>query len=204
MRILRYILFCFSLLSIFNASAQSATEVMSKAAAKTKAAKGIIGTFSVATSKGNFSGSLKANGSKFAFMTPTVSSWYNGKNLWTYNSASKETTLVTPTASEISESNPLEYLRTYSANYSAFFSKKKANGKYIVNLLPKSKRNSIKSVEITINAKSLKPEKFVIIPKAGDKTTISVKSLDYTRSVKDSEFEYPKSKYPKIQIIDLR
>lgn len=203
-RILKYLTVFFLLFGAFDMSAATATEIMNKAAATAKNAKGISGTFSVTTSGKSFTGSLKASGSKFSFLTPAASSWYNGKNMWTYNASSKETTLVTPTASEIAESNPLEYIRTYSANYSAAFSNKKIAGKYVITLLPKSKRNTIKSVEITLNGKTLKPERFIVTPKSGAATTVNVKSLDYASSIKASEFEYPKNKYPKVQIIDLR
>lgn len=185
-------------------SAATATEIMDKAAGKAKSAKGISGTFSVTTSGKTFNGSIKASGSKFSFLTPMASSWYNGKNMWTYNASSKETTLVSPTASEIAESNPFEYLRTYSANYNAAFSNKKVAGKYIIMLIPKSKRNTIKSVEVTLNGKTLTPEKFVITPRSGASSTINVKTLEYSGAIKALEFEYPKNKYPGVQIIDLR
>ncbi len=185
-------------------SAATATEIMNKAAAKAKAAKGISGSFAITSSGDRFNGTLKVCGSKFAFSTPAASSWYNGKNLWTYNASSNETTLVSPTASEIAESNPLEYIRTYSVNYNAVFSNKKLAGKQIIMLVPKSRRNTIRTVEITFDNKTLKPEKFVVTPKSGVATTIRVKSLDYTGVIRASEFEYPKFKYPKVQIIDLR
>ncbi len=185
-------------------SVPTAMEIMNRAAETVKNARGISGTFSVTTSGRSFNGSLKASGSKFRFSTPAASSWYNGKNMWTYNASSRETTVVSPTASEISESNPLEYIKTYSAGYNATFSNKKIAGKYVITLLPKSKRNTIKSVEVTLNGKTLKPERFVVTPKSGAVTTVNVKSLDYTGTINASEFEYPKNKYPKVQIIDLR
>jgi outer membrane lipoprotein carrier protein lolA len=200
----KYLAVFFLLCGALDMSAATASEIMNKAARKAKSAQTISGTFSVTTSGKTFNGSLKASGSKFSFLTPMASSWYNGKNMWTYNASSKETTLVTPTASEIAESNPFEYLRTYSANYNATFSNKKIAGKYVIVLLPKSKRNTIKSVEVSLNGKTLKPERFVITPRSGASTTINVKSLEYSGAVKASEFEYPKSKYPGVQIIDLR
>ena len=74
----------------------------------------------------------------------------------------------------------------------------------MVTLIPKSKKNQVRSVEITLNSKSFKPEKFVVIPRAGTAATVRIKSLDYSKSISASEFEYPKAKYPRVQIIDLR
>lgn len=202
--ILRYTLVFLAFAVSTSLYALTATEVMNKAASYAKAAKGIVGVFGVTTSGGSFTGSLKASGNKFVFATPVSTSWYNGKHMWSYNTSSKETTVVTPTANEISESNPLEYLRTYSANYSVTFSKNRVAGKYVVTLIPKSKKNQVRSVEITLNSKSFKPKKFVVIPRAGTAATVRIKSLDYSKSISASEFEYPKAKYPRVQIIDLR
>ncbi len=152
--ILRYTLVFLAFAVSTSLYALTATEVMNKAASYAKAAKGIVGVFGVTTSGGSFTGSLKASGNKFVFATPVSTSWYNGKHMWSYNTSSKETTVVTPTANEISE--------------------------------------------------SIKPEKFVVIPRAGTAATVRIKSLDYSKSISASEFEYPKAKYPRVQIIDLR
>jgi len=192
------------MLTASSAFALTANEIMTKAATNIRSAKGIYGSFVISSSGKNLTGTFKAKGAKFTLMTSASSSWYNGKHLWTYNPSSGETTLFTPTAEELLESNPLEYLKTYSNSFTSVFSKKKISGKYIVSLIPKSKKNQIKQVEIVFNNKTLKPEKFTIENQSGSVTMVNVKSLDYARSFKASEFEYPRSKYPKSQIIDLR
>ena len=124
--------------------------------------------------------------------------------MWTYNPSINETTVITPTKEEIMESNPLEYLKTYSSSFKSAFSKKKMTGKYVLLLTPKSKSNQVKSIEIIIDAKTYKPSKFTITSSSGTVNVINIKSLDYSSILAHSEFEYPRKKYPKAQIIDLR
>lgn len=197
-----------AILSIFltaaAANAITAAEVMKKAAGTASSAKGISGTFSISSGGRSFAGTLKASGSKFSIVTGSSSSWYNGKYLWTYNGSSKETTLVTPTATELTECNPLAYLNSYSRNYTPSFSKVKSKGGYVVILTAKSKHNSIKTVEISVDSRTWKPSRFLITASNGTKTTVSVKSLIYGARISSSDFEYPKSKYPKVPVIDLR
>lgn len=185
-------------------AATSANDVINNAYAKIQKAKGISGAFSITSGSGNLNGTLKASGVKFAIQTPSYSTWYDGKKMWTLNAASKETTLVLPTASEIAESNPLEYLKSYKSNYTASFSSQKIAGKYVVTLVAKKKKDAIKQVDIYIDNKSMKPEQFIITQSSGTVTKIIIKSLDYSVSLKNSDFIYPQNKYPKYQIIDLR
>lgn len=192
------------LLAGFEMNAETASQIMSKAAAAINASKGISANFTLTGGGQNISGAIAMQGNKFKYSTQGFSIWYNGKYMWTYNASSGETTLVTPSREELVETNPLEYIKTYSANYTASFSSKNRNSQYVVNLSPKSKRNQIKNIEITIQPKTYRPLEFTVTPKSGAAVKIKITKSDYKASFKSSDFEYPKAKYPKAQIIDLR
>ncbi len=200
----RKILTVLMFMTSLNIWALTAGEVIAKAATQARNAKGISAMFTISSGNTVTNGTMKIAGSKFSIVTPGVCNWYNGKNMWVYNASSNETTLIVPTKYELAESNPFEYIKSYSTDYSVTFSTKKATGKYILKLTPKSKNSQINNIEITLNSKSYMPESFIITPKSGSKSTVTVKSLDYNASLKSSDFEYPKAKYPKVQIIDLR
>lgn len=201
---IKHIVVLICLLTTFQLSAVTANNVMAKAASKANEAVGITCKFVLTSSGKTLDGTLKASGKKFVISTKAVSSWYNGKYLWTYNASSGETTLISPSKEELSESNPLDYLKTYPSNFNVSFSSKKISGMFTVLLTPKSRKNPVRQVEIQIGNKSYKPAKFTITAKSGDIDTVNIISLDYNRAIKSSEFEYPENKYPGIQIIDLR
>lgn len=185
-----------------GAMAQTADAVMQKAAAA--ASRSISGTFSANVGGRTLKGSVNSAGGKFSIVTPATSTWYDGQNMWTYNPATKETTLVRPSASEIAESNPFGYLQSWKSQYKCSFSSKKVTGKYMVVLTPKTKYASVKSVEIAIDAKSYKPSSFRITGNDGSASVINIITLNYGGNIPQSAFVYPKNKYRGVQIVDLR
>lgn len=130
--------------------------------------------------------------------------WFNGKTMYTYNKDTEETTVVYPTPEELSQSNPLAYVTGASSNYNVSFSTVKRADKYVLELTPKKKSFDIKRVTLTINKQNYSPEKIVIEPKGGSPVTAEITSFKEAGNLSSSLFEYPKSKYPKAEIIDLR
>ncbi len=198
--------FLILLLSIlpFGASASlTAGEVLAKTASQLEKTSGLECRFVLNTAGKNIKGILRASGSKFSVETPAACTWFNGRNMWSYNPSSSETTLTVPTAQELAETNPLSYLKGYSGIFNVAFAQRKVSGKYIVLLTPKKKNNAVKSVEITIDSKSYRPEKFVV-SQGASKLTVIVNSLVLGKHFAASTFEYPAGKYRSAEIIDLR
>ena len=70
-------------------------------------------------------------------------------------------------------------------------------------LIAKSSKNSIKKVVLTLDSKRMVPTSLVIAGKGGV-TNVTVSKLVAGTKLASSLFEYPKSKYPKAKIVDLR
>ena len=183
--------------------ALTAQEILNKASAKINGASSVKADFSMTINGQRCKGSLAAKGSKFSLVSSVGSSWYDGKDLWSYSPSNGETTVIKPSAGDLMETNPLMYAKGAS-NYTATLSKTKVSGKETVVLIPKSKGTGIKSVTLTLNSSSFLPEKVVITPSSGNSVTINISNLKLNAPVKDSDFVYPKAKYPKVKIIDLR
>lgn len=196
------ILSMFSLLAP-AAKAQTAQDIFNKAAAKIKGASSVTADFKMNISGRACNGKLVAKGNKFAMTSNVGSSWYNGSDMYSYNPSSGETTVMKPSASELMEANPLMYARS-SENYTASFSKQKTAGKHTLYLVPKKKNSGLKNVMMVLNASTFLPEKIVVTPTSGSAITVNVSNLNLNATVSDSQFNYPKSKYPKAKIIDLR
>lgn len=196
-----------ALITIFMADSASAAltpeQVAQKAASVISNAKSISATFSLSGNGRKSTGSIKSSGTKFVVTLPEVSTWYNGNALYTYNPRIGETTVTTPTAAELMESNPLLYVRGGGANYTYKFSPVKRNGKYVVDLFPTKGNSGIKKLTFTVNSTNFHTEKIVVTTSVGA-LTIDVTSFKPGAAVPASEFEYPKGKYPKAEIIDLR
>lgn len=201
------LLWCLILSGFFysaESQAQTAQGALSKAAAQVKGAKGIEVTYTISGQGHNISGVLKAAGSKFYVKAGGMESWYNGKSLFSYNPNSKETTVVSPTPSELAEINPLLYLNSYASLFEPVFSQNKQVGKYIIDLKPKSRKAPVKKVTVFLNSRSYQPEKFVITSLDGSVATVTIGKSNYKVSIPSSVFEYPKGRFPNVQIVDLR
>lgn len=185
-------------------SAQTADAVLKKSATAINGAKGLTASFTIDYGQQKLSGTLKASGKKFALQTPSSSTWYDGKSMWTYNANTNETTLMTPTPQEVAEANPLSIVNSYSASFTAAFAKTQTKGSKTIVLTPKSKQMGYKSVHVTIPDASSFPTKLVVIPSSGQKFTVSISQVKTGQNMVESTFVYPKSKFPKAEIVDLR
>lgn len=204
MSIKRYLLSVVAFIAALNFSAFAITaeEVLTRSASLV--AKGVSGKFSATMNGRSINGTINAVGTKFAIVTSGVSTWYNGKSMWTYNPATKETTLVTPTPSELAESNPFNYLKSWKSGYSSSLANKMQGGNYLITLTPKSKYSSVKSVMVYINGKNWKPSSFKISLKDGSVSTITPQNLTFGSEISNSVFVYPVNKYKGVEIVDLR
>lgn len=188
---------------VFSQSALTPQQVAQKAAGVISNAKGLSASFTVKGNGRTASGTIKCAGNKFSVKMPDASVWYNGKNLYTYNPRVNETTVTTPSAQELIDSNPLLYVKGGGSNYKYSFSSVKRNGKYVVDLTPISNKTGIKKLTFTINSSNYHIERIMATTSSGS-VTVDISSLQVGTVPAASEFEYPKSKYPKAEIIDLR
>ena len=178
-------------------------QILAKAVAAVSNAKGVECKFSIYNSGYSGSGVIKSLGNKFTVTLPDVEVWYNGKDLYTYSKRSGETTVVNPTSEELSESNPLAYVYGASKNYNVAISTVKKTGKDVLELTPKRK-GEIKRITLTLRKSDSAPEKIVVEPAHGNPITAEISSFNTSVSLNNGEFEYPKSKYPNVEIVDLR
>ena len=183
---------------------ETADGILKKAASAVNGTSGLTASFTLEYGQEKITGSLKTVGKKFALITSSTSTWYDGKNMWTYNSKNNETTLMNPTIHEVAEANPLSIVNSYSSSFTASFAKSQTKGSRTIILTPKSKQIGYKSVHVTIPDGSSFPTKLVVIPSSGPKLTVTISQVKRGQKLPESTFVYPKSKYPKAEIIDLR
>lgn len=199
------ILFALLILCLNGISAQDAnpSNILSKTVNLISGAKGVEAKFTVYNSGYSGGGEIKTLGNKFKVTLPDVEVWYNGKDLYTYNKRTAETTVVTPTQEELSESNPLAYVTGAAGKYNVAFSTVKKTGKNVLELTPKTK-GEIKRITLTLNKADGAPQKIVVEPSSGNPITADITSFKTGVTLSPADFEYPKSKYPKVELIDLR
>ncbi len=201
---LKYYITAVLLIFALQAKPLTVNEVLAKTAAKVNSARTISCSFSISGAPGNSRGSILSSGNKFYITSALGELWYNGKDLWTYNSSAKETTLNIPTQSELMEINPMLYLNSYGNLFISTLSKRKVSGMYVILMRPKTRKLWISELEVEINAKTFDPAAFVIKGRDGKISRLTILSLRYGLRINPSTFVYPSSKFKNVEIVDLR
>ena len=191
-------------LSAQGGFSQSSYDILRKAAVKIEAAKGVQCSFTLKSGEHSTDGTLKSQGERFHLQTPVSTTWYDGSRMWVLNPSTHETTLYIPDTEEVLEVNPMAYLRNFSKDYFSAFSKKKADGKHIVLLNPRKKGGQIRAIEITVDATTFLPEKFIVRTMDNKRTYLTIRSLRLDASYPSSTFTSPASSYKDYMVIDLR
>ena len=189
---------------VFGQGNLTPQQILNKTSEAISNSKGVEANFTVTSSGYSSKGSIKTMGTKFQVSLPDVKVWFNGKDMYTYNDGTEETTVMVPTVEELSESNPLAYVTNASKTYKASFSTVKKTGCYVLELVPIKKNNEVKRITLTVRKTDYVPERIVIEPVGSAPVRADIASFKKGVSFTASEFEYPKSKYPKAEIVDLR
>lgn len=185
-------------------AAETAAQVMKRAAALMERASGIKATFNLVSAGRTVRGTLKSSAAGFALSTPGYSTWYDGRTMWTYSASSQETTVTVPTAEELREANPLLMVSQYASGFTPAFASRQQTGTHTVVLSPKSQSNSIKSVTVVLNKSNYRPVSVTVVPRSGNTLKVDVTSLVTDASFSKKDFIYPAKSYPKAEIVDLR
>lgn len=192
-------------LPIVAHSADQGSTILRKANEAFSKAGGIEADFTITSSAGNTSGKMTVSGQKFALLLNNKhATWYDGKSLWTYNPTTKEVTLSTPTAADLETINPWAILKNAGIRYYAKTLEAKDASQYRLLLTPRSRKDAIRRVEVFIDKKTLHPRRIVVTPTSGQPVTVVVGKLTTGLKPAPATFTFPKSKYPKTEIIDIR
>lgn len=195
----------FSLLGLTTLMSQNLTprQVLEKTVREISSSKGVSARFTITNSGYSSKGEIKVSGEKFKVIIPDTKIWYNGKDLYTYNENTDETTIVKPTSEELAESNPLAYVTDAGNNFNVSNSTVKKTGSYVLELKPKTK-GDVKRITLTVNKVSFIPERIVIEPMMGSPIRADIYDFKKGGTFNPIEFEYPSKQYPKAEIVDLR
>ena len=180
------------------AATPDATKILDKTAAKINIGRGVKMNFTVSGAKFSQKGTLTVKGQKFHANTANAKIWYDGKTQWTYNKASDEVNIASPSVSVQHQMNPYHFLNLYKQKGYTKTLNSEAS-KYTIHLTGKGK--SISEMYIVVDKNyNLKQVRF---KQSGKWTTISVSNIRNT-TVPDSYFRFNSKEYPKAEIIDLR
>lgn len=207
---MRNILTAILLFLTLGCMAQNARQILDNTAAKIKQMGDVkvnftATSFSGTTEQARTTGNILLQGKKMYLSTEDMKMWYNGKTQWSLMHESGEVNVSTPTEREMAQINPYSFLNVYKKGYKMNVTQTKLRGKdvYEVHLLSKKAGNMAQEMYIDVAKNDYTPL-CIRVRQDNDWNRISIHSIQGNQHFSDATFEFPKSEYPDIEIIDLR
>ena len=190
----------FHLFTFSPLQAQTATNVLDKAAATITMKEGVKADFKMSGSMGSTSGTIVIKGKKFHATTPQASVWFDGKTQWTYMKDNDEVNVSNPNESQLQAINPYNFISLYKKGYKATLNS--SGNSHVVHLTASSAERKIKELFITVDKKTYQPTQVKLLQ--GKKWTIFDITNLKKQATADAEFRFNAKDFPHAEIIDLR
>lgn len=184
-----------------------ANSYLDKVVEQLQNAKGITADFTLqgeANSGLSMKGSIKMQGKMFTITTNDLTSWYDGKTMWSYAPCIDEVNITTPTTRELAEINPYILLDNYKQSYTVKELKSEQKGERQFLLTPTKRNTAIAQIVLTIATANNAPISFEITDNSNRKVLVAITNYNDKVSLPASTFKFDGKQYPQATIIDLR
>lgn len=152
---------------------------------------------------GHVQGSAIMAGTAFAFTTPQVDVWFDGRTQWVLLHSTGEVSITEPTADELATTNPFVVLSAYDTHYTCRLLPD-SNGRYRVELIPRDADSGISAITVTTDNTLKWPQAIVIDLDGGQKIEMTIDRIAGRAKPADTAFRYDPRLHPASEIIDLR
>ena len=193
----------------------AAKKVLDAVSAKFKTFKSVQVAFTLRQedSKGGLLGtkkgtvSLKGSRYRVSIAGTGQEIFSDGTNIWTYDKSANEVTITKPDPS----ANTISMQKLFTSFYDKDFLYK-LNGDKVVNkktiqeieMTPTDKNKPFHKVYVLVDKKSNTIYSTRILDKSGNVMAYTVNAMNGSANIADNLFVFDKSKYPGVEVIDLR
>ena len=194
---------------------QKAKGILDEVSGKTKTFKSISADFSFSMENKEMEinekndGSIKLKGQKYFVDLPGagVKVYSDGKTNWNYMKQGNQVTvsLIEDAGSELMD--PSSLFSIYEKGFSSkFIAEKNVGGQilYQIDLFPDKKEYDVTKITIEINKSTMMIQSAMLFGTDGNLYGIVVKKMETNKEFSDNEFVFDASKFPDVEIIDLR
>ncbi len=185
------------------ANAISAESILQSAAEKYRKAQSLSASFIIEANGNKTDGSIIVAKDMFRLSMPQMSIWYNGRTQWTYSPATQEVSITEPSAEELQQINPFTIVSSFRQSYKSTLLKSSA-GTHKVSLVPINNDGAIKSITLSIDAKTSYPKEINITTDSNSTVKIIVSNVTSGKKLPLSRFTFNPKEYPDAEVIDLR
>ncbi|WP_460982701.1 LolA family protein [Spirosoma fluminis] len=188
--------------------AQTILDAMSK---KYKALKSYQASFTYASvgggTKDSYKGDLTVKDNKFRLLLGGQEVFTDGKTMSTYIKESNEVNVQDYDANANGELNPTQIYTIYKRGFDYRFLKEQKQGGRtleVIELTPNRPKSPIATVQISVDKADKSVRNWQIVNKDGKRTSYTITKFTPNVTVPDTYFVFDKSKYPGVEVVDLR
>lgn len=216
-----FILFALASLSISGFSQKlpyeevdpKAKDILDKVSQKTKAFTSIEAEFAFilenkqSNVKDSQKGKIWIKGNKYKVDMAKALTFFDGKTLHTYMKDANEVNISEPDPKDDNTMNPAKIFTIYESGYKIRYIAEKfedTRALHEIDLYPKDLKKDYSKITIKIDKTKNELYSMQRYGKDGNVYTIKVLSMKTNQPMEDALFIFDKTKYPKVEIIDLR
>ncbi len=184
--------------------AQEILDAMSK---QYKSLKSYQAAFTYASGKDSYKGDLTVKNEKFRLLLGGQEIFTDGKTMSTYIKESNEVNVQDYDASATGELNPTQIYTIYKRGFNYKFLKEQKQGGRtleVIELTPNRPKSAIATVQISVDKADKSVRNWLIVNKDGKRTSYTITKFTPNVNAPDSYFVFDKSKYPGVEVVDLR
>lgn len=207
--------FIITAVSVGQQSDPAAKKILDAVSAKFKTFKSVQATFTLRNedSKGTLLGSkkgtvsLKGNRYRVSIAGTGQEIFCDGTNIWTYDKSTNEVTITKPDNS----ANTITMQKVFTNFYDKDFLYK-LNGEKTVNkkvvqeieMTPVDKTKPFHKVYLLVDKQNKTLYSTRILDKSGNVVVYTINTMNGSANLADNLFVFDKSKYPGVEVVDLR
>jgi len=153
-----------------------------------------------------FKGKITVKGDKFRMALPEQEVINNGATIWTYLPEAKEVNIdnYDPNSEDV---NPSKMHEVYKKGFKYLYIQDKTEGGILceeIDLVPEKKDAQYFKIKMFINKKDKTIQSFTLFDKGGNRYKYTISKFTPNAKVDDSFFVFDPTKYPGVEVIDLR
>ena len=187
------------------AQQEGARDILRRAADTLLREGGVYVSFSLRSSEGLSSGTLRLKGEKFVLEAGGMTTWFDGHTQWTYLPSSDEVNISEPTDEELQTLNPYAWLYLYDREYDLQSLPAETSGQYKIEMSARSAGEQVERLVLWLDKSGLHPVKFSLTLAGNvEPTLITVRDYRTRQPYTDAMFVFDPGEYPTAEVIDLR
>ena len=187
------------------AQQEGARDILRRAADTFLREGGVYVSFSLRSSEGLSSGTLRLKGEKFVLEAGGMTTWFDGHTQWTYLPSSDEVNISEPTDEELQTLNPYAWLYLYDREYDLQSLPAETSGQYKIEMSARSVGEQVARLVLWLDKSGLHPVKFSLTLAGNvEPTLITVRDYRTRQPYTDAMFVFDPGEYPTAEVIDLR